>query len=462
MSLKQFSTEALTAVSGSNRKGARLKTETLILKRKARVAVVGIGYVGLPLCVEIARAGFDTIGIDVDRRKVNSLNRGLSFIEDVASQDLAELVRKGRLVATNDYGACANSDVINICVPTPFTASKDPDVSFIVDSGRQIARTLRRGQLIILRSTTYPQTTTGVLQPILETSGLKAGQDFYLAFAPERIDPGNKRFTTRTTPVVVGGLTQRCTRLTALFFSQFVEKVFPVSSPSVAEMSKLLENIFRSVNIALVNELARMCERMGGIDIWEVINAAATKPFGFMPFYPGPGIGGHCILIDPYYLAWKAREFDFHSNFIELAAQTNESMPFYVADRVIEVLGANGVPAAKARLLVLGAAFKKNVEDTRHSPALKVMEILLDKIKTIEYHDPHVPEVRVGSRRFRSVALTKSALRRADLVVILTDHSCFDYQLILRESRRILDTRNAIARRGIDKLYTLGYRPVKP
>ncbi|MEO0074411.1 MAG: nucleotide sugar dehydrogenase, partial [candidate division WOR-3 bacterium] len=330
-----------------------MKPETLIIKRKARVAVVGIGYVGLPLCVEIARAGYETVGIDIDCRKVDSVNRGCSFIDDVPSQDIAELRKTGRLVATTDYGACANCDIIHICVPTPFTASKDPDVSFIVDSGRQIAKTLHRGQIIILRSTTYPQTTTGVLQPILESGGFKAGRDFYLSFAPERIDPGNKKFTTRTTPVVVGGLTKRCTRLTALFFSQFVEKVFPVSSPSVAEMSKLLENIFRSVNIALVNELARMCERMGGIDVWEVINAAATKPFGFMPFYPGPGIGGHCILIDPYYLAWKAREFDFHSNFIELAAQTNESMPFYVADRVIEILGTSGVPAAKARLLVL-------------------------------------------------------------------------------------------------------------
>lgn len=438
-----------------------MKTETLIIKRKARVAVIGIGYVGLPLCVEIARAGFETIGIDVDPSKVDSLNRGRSFIEDVPSHDIAELRQTGRLIATTDYSVCANCDIINICVPTPFTPSKDPDVSFIVDSGRQIAKTLRRGQLIILRSTTYPQTTTGVLRPILETGRLKAGRDFYLAFAPERIDPGNKIFTTRTTPVVVGGLTQQCTRLTTLFFSQFVEKVFPVSSPNVAEMSKLLENIFRSVNIALVNELARMCERIGGIDIWEVINAAATKPFGFMPFYPGPGIGGHCILIDPYYLAWKAREFDFHSNFIELAAQTNESMPFYVADRVIEILGTSGVPATRARLLILGAAFKKNVQDTRHSPAIKVMEILLNKVKTIEYHDPHVPEISVGSRRFCSISLTKTALRRADLVVILTDHSCFDYQLILRESNRILDTRNAIACRGVDKVHTLGYRPGK-
>jgi UDP-N-acetyl-D-glucosamine dehydrogenase len=363
--------------------------------------------------------------------------------------------------ATTDYRACAQCDIVNICVPTPFTPSKDPDVSFIVDSGRQVARHLRKGQLIILRSTTYPETTERVLQPILEETGLKAGRDFYLSFAPERIDPGNHRFTTRTTPVVVGGLSKNCTRLTALFYGQFVDKVLPVSSPRVAEMSKLLENIFRSVNIALVNELARMCDRMGGLDIWEVIQAASSKPFGFMPFFPGPGIGGHCILIDPYYLAWKAREFDFHSNFIELAAETNESMPFYVADRVLEVLGTNGIPASRARLLLLGAAFKKNVEDTRHSPAIKVMEILLDKVRKITYHDPYVPEIEIGSSRHRSVPLTRTSLKQADLVVVLTDHSCFDYRMILRECRLLLDTRNAITRRGVAKLHTLGFRPVR-
>jgi len=278
-----------------------------IEKRRARVAVIGIGYVGLPLSVEIARAGFDCVGIDLDRKKVEAVNKGRSFIEDVPSRDIREMAASGKLRATSDYRACGRCDIINICVPTPFTPSKDPDVSFIQDSGRAIARTLHKGQLIILRSTTYPETTTRVLQPILEAAGLKAGRDFFLSFAPERIDPGNQKFTTRTTPSVVGGLTKACTDFTALFYAQFVDKVFPVSSPSVAEMSKLLENIFRSVNIALVNELALMCERMGGIDVWEVIQAASTKPFGYMPFFPGPGIGGHCILIDPYYLAWKAR-----------------------------------------------------------------------------------------------------------------------------------------------------------
>ncbi len=432
-----------------------------ILEHKARVAVVGIGYVGLPLCVEIARAGYHTVGIDVDSKKVNAIRHGKSFIEDVRAQDIAAVVDDHMLDATTDYRVCGRCDIIIICVPTPFTPTKDPDVSYIEESGRAVARYLKPGRLVILRSTTYPETTEKVLQPLLEKSGLKAGKDFHLSFVPERIDPGNKKFTTSTTPVVVGGVTKSCTRLTELFFSQFVEKVFPVSSPRVAEMSKLLENIFRSVNIALVNELAQMCERMGNLDIWEVVAAASTKPFGFMPFYPGPGIGGHCILIDPYYLSWKAREYDFHLNFIELAAETNESMPYRVTDRLLEVLGTNGIPCARARLLLLGAAFKKDVEDIRNSPAIKVMEILLDKVRRIEYHDPFVPELKINSRKFKSVPLTRAALRRADCVVVLTDHTCFDYRMILKESKLLLDARNAIKRRGASKLHTLGFRPAK-
>jgi UDP-N-acetyl-D-glucosamine dehydrogenase len=429
-----------------------------IRSRKATVAVIGIGYVGLPLGVEIARTGFPTIGIDVDPAKVRAVNAGRSFIEDVPDRDVAEVTKSGRLRATADYSACAGCDIINICVPTPFTATKDPDVSYIEESGRLVARYLRKDRLVILRSTTYPETTEKVLLPILEGSGLKAGRDFHLSFAPERIDPGNKKYTTRTTPVVVGGLTPRCTRLTRQFYEQIVNEVHTVSSPRAAEMTKLLENIFRSVNIALVNELALMCERMGGLDIWEIVRAASSKPYGFMPFFPGPGIGGHCILIDPYYLSWKAREYDFHSNFIELAAETNEGMPYFVADRLLEVLGTNGIPASRAKLLILGAAFKPNVEDTRHSPAIKVMEILLAKVKAIRYHDPHVPEFKLGGRRFRSAPLTDAALRTADCVLILTDHSVFDYDRILAKSRLILDCRNAIKRRGPKKLHTLGNR----
>lgn len=430
-----------------------------ILKKQAKVAIIGIGYVGLPLALETARNNYDTIGIDTDENKVRAVNRGESYITDVPSNQLAEVVQSGKLRATNSYQACGDADIITICVPTPFTASKDPDVSYIVEAGKSLARYLRPEQLITLRSTSYPETTEKVLLPLLAATGLKVGKDFYLSFAPERIDPGNKVWTTRITPVVVGGVTRKCTELTTLFYKQFVDKVIPVSSPRVAEMAKLLENIFRSVNIALVNELARMCERMGNIDIWEVIDAAATKPFGFMPFYPGPGIGGHCILIDPYYLAWKARAFDFHSNFIELAAETNEAMPFYVVDRLFEILGSNGIPVNKAKLLIIGAAFKRDVADTRHSPAIKIMELLQNKVQKINYVDPYVPEIKINGKRYRAQPLTPALLHRADCVLILTDHSSLDYNIILKESKLILDTRNAINRRGLKKLYTLGYRP---
>ena len=374
---------------------------------------------------------------------------------------MAEVTKSGKFTATTDFKVLASCDIVNICVPTPFTASKDPDVSFIQDAGREIAKHFKPGQLVVLRSTTYPETTEKVLQPILDEPGRKVGRDYYLSFVPERIDPGNHTFNTKTTPVVVGGVTKACTDLTVDFYGRFVERVVRVSSPSAAEMSKLLENIFRSVNIALVNEMAMMCDRMGNIDIWEVINAASSKPFGYMPFYPGPGIGGHCILIDPYYLAWKAREYDFHSNFIELAAETNEGMPFYVADRILEVLGTNGIAASKAKLLILGAAFKGNVEDTRHSPAIKVMELMLDKVAKTDYHDPWVPAIEIGKRKFKSVPLTAQALAKADCIVILTDHKAFDYDFIFKHSRLICDARNAIKRRGSKKLYTLGNHTVK-
>ncbi|MGQ9678275.1 MAG: nucleotide sugar dehydrogenase [bacterium] len=432
-----------------------------ILKKEARVAIIGIGYVGLPLALEIARSNYETVGIDPDENKVQAVNEGKSYITDVSSNEISEVVKTGKLRATKSYETCRDSDIITICVPTPFTASKDPDVSYIIDAGKSIARYLKPRQLIVLRSTTYPESTEKVLLPILEATGLKVGKDFYLSFAPERIDPGNTVWTTRTTPVVVGGVTPKCTELTALFFKQFVDKVITVSSPRVAEMSKLLENIFRSVNIALVNELARMCERMGNIDIWEVIDAAASKPFGFMPFYPGPGIGGHCILIDPYYLAWKAREFDFHSNFIELAAETNEAMPFYVVDRLFEILGRNGIPANKANLLIIGAAFKRNVADTRHSPAIKVMELLQHEVRKINYVDPYVPEIKINGKKYRARSLTPALLRQADCVLILTDHASLDYNMILKESKLILDTRNVIKRRDLKKLYTLGFRPLE-
>jgi UDP-N-acetyl-D-glucosamine dehydrogenase len=430
-----------------------------ILKRKAQVAIVGMGYVGLPLAIEIARAGYKVVGIDVDKRKVDAINAGESFIEDVPSAELKPLVAKKLIACGTSYAPCRQSDVINVCVPTPFTKAKDPDNSYIVNAGKEIAKYLKPDTLIVLRSTTYPETTEKEFLPELEKSGLKVGKDFYVAFAPERIDPGNTSFNTANTPVVVGGVTPTCTKLTELFYSQFVSRVVPVSSPRVAEMEKLLENIFRSVNIALVNELAMLCERMGGINVWEVIEAASTKPFGFMPFYPGPGIGGHCILIDPYYLSWKAREYDFHSNFIELAAQTNENMPFRVVARLIEILGANGIPANRARVLVLGAAFKKNVADIRESPAIKVIRLLLGKVKRLAYNDPYVPELNLSGKIHKSVPVTPAELKKHDCVAILTDHSRYDYPMIADHARLILDTRNAVKKPGLKKLYTLGYRP---
>lgn len=429
-----------------------------ILKRTAKIGIIGMGYVGLPLAVEIAKVGYQVLGIDTDKNKVRLINLGKSFIEDVSSEELLPLVLSKKILTYDNYKICKNCDIINICVPTPFTKSKDPDVSYIVNSGEEIAKYLKPGQLIILRSTTYPETTEKVLQPILEKTGLKAGKDFYLSFVPERIDPGNRAFTTKATPVVVGGVTKTCTKLSELFYAQFVDKVVPVSNPRVAEMSKLLENIFRSVNIALVNELALMCERMGNIDVWEVIEAAKSKPFGYMPFYPGPGIGGHCILIDPYYLAWKAREYDFHSNFIELAAQVNENMPFKVVDRIFEVFGQQCVCAKTASLFIVGAAFKKNVGDTRHSPAIKVMELIADKVKNISYNDPYVPVLKINGKTYKSEKLTAETLRKADCVLILTDHNLYDAKFILQHSRLILDTRNLIKTRGSKKVYTLGLK----
>ncbi len=425
-----------------------------IIKREAKVGVIGLGYVGLPLSVEIAHAGFSVLGVDLDKRKVEMIARGKSYIEDVPDASLRKVCPR-YFTAHTSYDVLERCDIINICVPTPFNPNKEPDVSYIMKSGEGIAKVLHKGQLVILRSTTYPETTEKLLLPILSKSGLKVGNDFYLAFAPERVDPGNKIWTMRNTPVVVGGVTPTCTKLTELFFTQFSEKVYTVSSPKVAEMSKLLENIFRSVNIALVNETALLCERMG-IDIWEVINAAATKPFGFMPFYPGPGIGGHCILVDPYYLSWKAKEYDFHTNFIELAAETNENMPYRVNERLFEILGRNDIPASRARILILGAAFKRDVSDVRNSPTLKVMEILNGKVKEILYNDPFVPEVEVKGKRYKSVPLTTTLFKKIDCVLILTDHSSYDYDWILKHSPLIFDTRNSIKQRGIKKLYTLG------
>lgn len=419
-----------------------MELEARIKDKSATIGIIGLGYVGLPLAVEFADKGFRVTGIDNDPVKTEMINKGQNYIDDVADEKLNKVVQAGKLTAVTDYTTIGNLDVIYICVPTPFTQNKEPDVTYIKDAANGIAAGLRKDQLIILKSTTFPETTEGIVQPILEKRG-KVGEDFYLAFSPERIDPGNKTWTTATTPVVVGGVTPKCTRLAAAVNQAIIEKVVTVSSPKVAEMEKLLENIFRSVNIALVNEMARLCDRMGGIDIWEVVDAAATKPYGYMPFYPGPGIGGHCILIDPYYLSWKAREYDFHTQFIELAAMTNEDMPFYVLGLIRRALSQVGAPFEEGQILILGVAFKKDVDDTRESPALKIIKFLKQRgAKNILYNDPHVPNLSLGDQTYTSVELTKETLQKADVVVITTNHSAYDIDFIAEHAKAIVDTRN--------------------
>lgn len=436
-----------------------MNLQNKIKSKKAQIGVVGLGYVGLPLAVEFASKGFSTVGIDLDTSKVNSIQKGKNYIADVEDSVFSRVTRKELLTATDNYDSVSSMDVIFICVPTPFTDNKEPDISFILAATEQISKRLKAGQLIILKSTTFPNTTEGYVLPILERKGLKVGKDIHLAFSPERIDPGNTKWTTATTPIVVGGVTPECTELACLATRQIVEKVIPVSSPKVAEMEKLLENIFRSVNIALVNELAQLCDRMGGINVWDVVEAAATKPFGFMPFYPGPGIGGHCILIDPYYLSWLARAYDFHTNFINLAAETNESMPFYVKNMVLREVSKMTIALGDVKILVLGVSFKKNVDDIRHSPALKVMELLLaGGAKKVVYNDPFVPQVRVNGVQFASTGLTKELLQSVDCVLITTDHSQYDYDFIVKHAKKIIDTRNATrsVKAGREKIVLLG------
>ena len=420
-----------------------MELEARIKDKSATIGIIGLGYVGLPLAVEFADKGFQVTGIDNDPAKAELINSGRNYIDDVADDKLEKVVKAGKLAAVTDYAGIGQIDVIYICVPTPFTQNKEPDVSFIEHATRGIASGLRKEQLIILKSTTFPETTEGIVQPILEETGMKVGEDFFLAFSPERIDPGNKKWTTATTPVVVGGVTRTCTDLAAAANHAIIDKVVKVSSPRVAEMEKLLENIFRSVNIALVNEMARLCDRMGGIDIWEVVDAAATKPYGYMPFYPGPGIGGHCILIDPYYLSWKAREYDFHTQFIELAATTNEDMPFYVLGLIRRALSQVGAPFENGNILILGVAFKKDVDDTRESPALKIMKFLKQRgARNISYNDPHVPKLVLHDETYTSVELTEETVSKADVVVITTNHSAYDIEFIAEHAKAIVDTRN--------------------
>ncbi len=418
--------------------------EEKIRAKTARIGVVGLGYVGLPLGVEFAVKGFRTVGIDLDPRKIDSLAKGKNYIQDIDDVVVARVLSEGLFSAQDNYSGCEELDIIYICVPTPFTDNKEPDISYIKSASEAIASHLRAGQLIILKSTTYPNTTEGLVQPILEATGKKVGTDVFLAFSPERIDPGNQKFTTANTPIVCGGVTPDCTKLAVLANQQIITTVIAVSNPKVAEMEKLLENIFRSVNIALVNELAKLCDRMGGINMWEVVEAAATKPFGFMPFFPGPGIGGHCILIDPYYLSWYARAYDFETNFITLAAETNESMPFYVRDMVIHEVAHLPKSITDVNVLVLGVAFKRDVDDTRHSPALRVIELLLaEGLKNISYNDPFVPQISISGNDYQSVELSEKMLAQTDIILITTDHTGYDYPWIIEHSSCVIDTRNA-------------------
>jgi UDP-N-acetyl-D-glucosamine dehydrogenase len=435
-----------------------------VRSREAVMAVVGLGYVGLPLAVGLARLGFPTIGVDIRAERVARVNAAEPYLEDVSADDLVGPVRDGVLRATTNYARLVDAEVIFICVPTPIRPNKSPDLSYVTAAAREIGARLRRGQLIILQSTTHPGTTEEEVLPCLEASGLKAGVDFHLAFVPERINPGDKRFTVATTPKVVGGYTPTCTELAALVMEQFGAGVMRVSSPRVAEMSKLLENIFRSVNIALVNEMALLAERMR-IDFWEVIEAASTKPFGFLPFYPGPGVGGHCIPVDPFYLSAKAREYDFSARFVELAAEVNQTMPYHTVEKTAAALASCGRSLKGAWIHVLGVAFKRDVDDARNSPAERIIELLLNAGARISYSDPHVPTFAVGGSairpertEFQSVDLATFDLGAPDCVLIVTAHSAFDADRIVAEARLIVDAMNATGGKhaGDRRIFAIG------
>ncbi len=423
--------------------------------KSAIIGVVGLGYVGLPLAVAFAEAGFKVIGFDMQPTKVDSVNKGESYVSDVDDRSLSQVVAGNLLGATIDQSRLKEVDAICICVPTPLTKTREPDLSYIIHESEEISRYLQRGQLVVLESTTYPGTTREVILPILERSGLKGGRDFYLAYSPERVDPGNKKYSIANTPKVVGGIDAKSTKLAQLLYRQIAEVVVPVSSPEVAEMTKIFENVFRSVNIALVNELAQLCENMG-ISVWEVIDTASSKPFGYMPFYPGLGVGGHCIPLDPYYLASKAREYDFHTRFIELAAEINEQMPYYVTSHIMEALNNHGKSLKGARVLVLGVTYKKDVTDLRESSSLKLIQLLGEKGADVNYNDPYIAKIQVSQDTLASVELTRECLSSADCVVIATDHSGYDYQHIVDNASLVFDTRGVTRRIKGNNIVRLG------
>jgi UDP-N-acetyl-D-glucosamine dehydrogenase len=414
-----------------------------IQQRRAKVGIIGLGYVGLPLAVEFAEAGFDVIGVDVSAAKVGQINKGESYITDIPSERLAPLVKNGKLCASTEYDDLRQVDTVSICVPTPLLKTKDPDMSYVIQATDEVARICHEGMLVVLESTTYPGTTNEVVVPRLVEKGLTPGETVFIAFSPERIDPGNKHYGVRNTPKVVGGVTPGCVEVVQALYSTAVDQVVPVSSPTTAEMVKLLENTFRAVNIALVNELALMCDKLG-VDAWEVINAAKTKPFGFMPFYPGPGLGGHCIPIDPLYLSWKLKTLNYTARFIELASEINTSMPLYVLDKITDALNDEGKAVRGSQVVVLGVAYKRDVDDVRESPALDIIHLLQEKGARVAYHDPYVPSIRLeGAETMDSAAYSADLLAGADCVVIVTDHTHYDWMHVVENSRLIIDTRHA-------------------
>ena len=426
---------------------AKSTADILIAKaqdRSALIGIVGLGYVGLPLAMEFARVGFRVLGFDVSKPVVDALGAGRSHVQDVASAEVVGFAKAGKFAATTDLSRLREPDVVSICVPTPLSKTKDPDVSYVLAATNSVKQSLRRGQLIVLESTTYPGTTRELMLPALEGTGLKVGEDFFLAFSPERVDPGNPKWNTRNTPKVVGGITETCRRVALAIYGPAIERLVPVSSTEAAELVKILENTFRSVNIGLVNEMAIVCDKLG-VNVWEVIDAAATKPFGFMKFTPGPGVGGHCIPLDPHYLAWKMRTLNYRTRFIELAGEINAEMPEYWVARAVDRLNEQSKAVRGSRMLVLGVAYKKNIDDIRESPALDVIRLLRRHGAIVEYHDPHVPKLKDDDLELKSVPLTPDVLSGADCVLIVTDHSDVDYVLVARHARLVVDTRNALA-----------------
>ncbi|TZE83085.1 nucleotide sugar dehydrogenase [Calorimonas adulescens] len=414
-----------------------------IQSKKAVIGVIGLGYVGLPLAVEKAKAGYKVIGFDVQREKVEKINRGINYIGDIVDSELEKLVIDKKLMATWDYSFLGEVDAVSICVPTPLDKNQQPDLSYVVNSTKSIAKYLHRGMLVVLESTTYPGTTEEVVKPILDETGLVCGVDYFLAFSPERVDPGNKKYKTKNTPKVVGGVTKECTKIAASLYRNVLEgEVFEVSSPKVAEMEKIYENTFRNINIALANEMAILCNRMG-INVWEVIDAAKTKPYGFMAFYPGPGLGGHCIPIDPFYLTWKAREYDYHTRLIETSGEINNYMPEFVVERISRILNKFKKPLNGSNVLLLGVAYKKDIDDLRESPVLRIISILEKDGAVVKYNDPYIPEFKYNGKIYKSEELTSDLLSSSDIVVITTDHSKYDYESIVGTSKFVFDTRNA-------------------